>query len=107
MNGYTMRQGTVYKHRADGTELLVFHHDPMRLRSLALRRVDGEWDAAHPAELTVDTLIAMRRSGEFDDLGDVAEAARNAVLDRLLALPALPEDDRRLLQSLRDEAAKA
>ena len=107
MNGYTMRQGTVYKHRADGTELLVFHHDPMRLRSLALRRVDGEWDAAHPAELTVDTLIAMRRSGEFDDLGDVAEAARNAVLDRLLALTALPEDDRRLLQSLRDEAAKA
>ena len=107
MNGYTMRQGTVYRHRADGTELLVFHHDPMRLRSLALRRVEGEWDAAHPAELTVDTLIAMRRSGEFDDLGDLAAAERRAVLDRLLALPALPEDDRRLLQSLRDEAAEA
>ena len=107
MSDYVMRQGTIYRHRGDGAELLVFHHDPMRLRSLALRRVEGAWDATHPAELTVDTLIAMRRSGEFDDLGDLPAAERRAVLDRLLALPALPEDDRRLLQSLRDEAAEA
>ena len=105
MNGYTIRQGTVYRHRVSGDELLIFNHDPMRLRSLAVRRVDDSWDARHPGEITIDTLAAMRKSDEFEDAGDVSPEERDRVLDQLLALPGLPEIDRQLLASIRSEGA--
>lgn len=80
MNGLEIRQGTVYQEKATGKRLLLIHHDPMNLRSLAIPGSDESFDCAHPAEIAIDDLIALRKSGGWTELGDVpAEVLRQIV----------------------------
>ena len=106
MNGYLMRQGTVYRRRADGAKFLLIHHNPMGMESLILTEKAGTFDVFAPSLLGVDTLIAMRRSGEFDDTGDLPANDVAALIGKLIVSGSVTQEVAKLLQSVRDELEK-
>ncbi len=81
MGDLQIRQGTLYSNRVTGVRLLLIHHDIMNLRSMTVPGdADGNFDCAGLAPITVDDLIAMRKSGDYDELGDVPPEVFQAIL---------------------------
>ncbi len=105
--GLSIRQGTVYRDRKNGGRLLLIHHNPMELQSLLFRSAPGEgaFDLARPEVIGVDDLIELRRSGEYEELGDLPRPALDRALDVLLSSGGLPEKIAMLLRSIRGEDA--
>lgn len=98
------RQGTVYENEADGARLLLIHHDPMNLRSMAVPgSPDGNFDCAVPAMIAIDDIIALRKSGSWRELGDVPPEVFAQILDAVIntAGDRLPENDLRALKALK------
>ena len=57
MDGLTFQTHTVYRDQQSGSLLLLVHHNPMALCSLALTQDgNGKFDAAHPSRADVDTI---------------------------------------------------
>ena len=74
MDGLTFRTHTVYRDRQGGGLMLLVHHNPMALCSLLLAPDgNGGFDSAHPCQAGVETIIAMRKSGQFEELDPLPE----------------------------------
>lgn len=100
MNDLQIRQGTVYRKLSDDSKFILINHNPMQLQSLLLRWNGEIWNCALPELIDVDTLIAIRKSGEFEECGDIPEAEFKALVETLLAAGSLPEDHRELVEKL-------
>lgn len=105
MSELIIRQGTIYRHRTNGEQQILIHHNPMQLQSLRLRQpAAGENRFAAPELIGVEEIIAMRHSGEYEELGDLPRPALRELLNALIAAQVLPEPENRLLAAIRDEA---
>ena len=105
MDGLTFQTHTVYRERQNSSLLLMIHHNPMALSSLVLTPdSSGGFDVSHPRRADVDTMIAMRKSGQFEELDPIPED-RFAALLRDLAGHVTP-DDLPFLQALIDQTEK-
>ena len=100
MEGLQIRQGTIYRKRDDGSEFVLINHNPMQLQSLRLHQRAGEWDCRAPELLAVDTLIEIRKSGEYEELGDMESDEFKVLLDKLIAAGSLPEDHLELVRKI-------
>ena len=84
MDGFTFQTHTVYRDLQSGALLLLVHHNPMALCSLLLAPDgNGGFDSAHPRQAGVDTIIAMRKSGQFEELDPLPEKEFRKLLDEL------------------------
>ena len=106
MNGYKMRQGTVYRRRADGGKFLLIHHNPMGMESLILPEKAGAFDVASPSLLGIDTLIAMRQSGEFEDTGDLPAEEVAALIGEMIVSGGVTREIAGMLKNVCDELEK-
>ena len=88
MDGYIFQTHSVYRDKQSCALLLLVHHNPMALRSMLLNGKGDSFDAAHPQTVGVDTIIAMRKSGQFWELD-----------------PLPPEEFRILLHELSDHVS--
>ena len=83
MDGFTFQTHTVYRDRKSGAAVLLVHHNPMALCSLLLDADGTGFDAAHPRPVGVDTIIEMRRSGDFEELAPLPAKKFSALLNEL------------------------
>lgn len=108
MSDLQIRQGTVYQEKTSGSRLLLIHHDPMSLCSMAIPGNSEAFDCAHPIFMSIDELITIRKSEAFDELGDVPKEFLNVIIDAVIgkAEPALEENVIKLLQAIQKENGK-
>ena len=104
MDGYTFQTHSVYRDKSTGGLLLLVHHNPMALCSLLLAGKADSFDTAAPQQVGVDTIIGMRKSGQFEELEPIPED-RFAALLRELAGHVTP-DDLPFVQALIDQLEK-
>lgn len=101
-NGLQIRQGTVYRELATGKRLLLIHHNPMSLQSMAIPGTDETFDCAHPALISIDDIIAIRKSGTFEELGDVPQDVLLQILDAVISTASgLDENTIKLLEAVK------
>ena len=101
MDGLTFHTHTLYRSRRSGERQLLIHHNPMNLCSLMVPEKDGRFELSQPRKTTVDTIIEMRRSGEFEELSPLPESELRSIVRELL--PHAEPDDRPFLQALLDQ----
>ena len=105
MDGLTFQTHTVYRDRQSGSLLLMIHHNPMALSSLVLTPDDsGGFDAAHPRRADVDTIIAMRKSGQFEELDPLPDQELRSLLDELAKH--VPAEELPFIQALIEQLKK-
>ena len=105
MDGLTFQTHTVYRDRQSGSLLLMIHHNPMALSSLVLIPDDsGGFDAGHPHRADVDTIIAMRKSGQFEELDPLPEEEFRNLLNELAKH--VSAEDAPFIQALIDQLEK-
>ncbi|MCQ2379101.1 MAG: hypothetical protein MJ016_07860 [Victivallaceae bacterium] len=100
MKGFQFRQGTVYRKKEDGSRLLLIHHDPMNLESIVVPGDERHFDAKRPALISIDSLIALRKSGQYEEVGDLDAETLHRELQRLLAGGALTEKAAKLVAAV-------
>ena len=83
MDGFTFQTHAIYRDRHSGAVVMLVHHNPMALCSLLLDADGTGFDAAHPRQVGVDTIIEMRRSGDFEELAPLPEKEFAALLNEL------------------------
>ena len=101
MDGLTFQSHTVYRHRQSGERLLLIHHNPMNLCSLMVPEKNGRFELSRARKTGVDSIIALRRSGEFEERSPLAESELKSIVSELL--DSADADDRPFLQSLLDQ----
>jgi len=101
MDGLTFQTHTVYRRRQSGERLLLIHHNPMNLCSLMVPEKDGRFELSRARKTGVDSIIALRRSGEFEELSPLPETEFAFILRELLAQ--VEPDDRPFVQALIDQ----
>ena len=105
-SGLSIRQGTVYRETASGKRLLLIHHNPMALRSLAVPGTEDSFDCAAAAVISVDDLIAMRKSGCWEELGDVPDEVFQSILNAVIASAPLADEDETILKTMAENKGK-
>jgi hypothetical protein len=97
-----MRQGTVYLEKRSGRRFILVNHNPMALLSMRFwsESAEAAFDLAAPEMLTVDELIALRHSGEYEELGDLPAEVFKSMISSLVAAGNFSEEDLKLLKSL-------
>ncbi|MBQ9337655.1 MAG: hypothetical protein IJS14_10220 [Lentisphaeria bacterium] len=101
MDGLTFLTHTVYRHLQSGAKVLLIHHNPMNLCSLLVPEKEGRFELSQVQKADVDAIIAMRKSGEFEELEPLPENEFLSLLRGLLAHAA--PDDRPFIQALIDQ----
>ncbi|MBQ7695005.1 MAG: hypothetical protein IJT50_07750 [Lentisphaeria bacterium] len=105
----TIRQGTVYLEKASGKRFVLVNHNPMALESLRFWSAseDAPFDLGAPERITVDELIALRNSGQYEELGDLPPELFRQLAGALLAAGNLPETDLALIRALLEDGTGA
>lgn len=98
----SMRQGTVYLEKNTGKRFILVNHNPMALISMRFwsESAEAAFNLAAPEMITIDDLIALRQSGNYEELGDLPPEVFKSMVSSLIAAAALPEEDLKLLKSL-------
>ena len=105
MDGLTFQTHTVYRDLQSGALLLLVHHNPMALCSLLLARTaDGKFDPAQFQPVGVDTIIAMRKSGQFEEMDPLPVKEIRRLLDELAKH--VSAEDEPLILALIDQLEK-
>ena len=105
MDGLTFQTHTIYRDRQNKVFLLLVHHNPMALCSLLLARTDdGNFDPAQFQPVGVDTIIAMRKSGQFEELDPLPEEEFRNLLNELAKH--VSAEDAPFIQALIDQLEK-
>ena len=105
MDGLTFQTHTVYRDRRNNAVLLLVHHNPMALCSLLLARTaDGNFDPSGFQPVGVDTIIAMRKSGQFEELDPLPEEEFRNLLNELAKH--VSSEERPFVQALIDQLEK-
>ena len=105
MDGLTFQTHTIYRDRQNNVVLLLVHHNPMALCSLLLARTnDGNFDPAQFQPVGVDTIITMRKSGQFEELEPLPEEEFRKLLDELAKH--VSAEDAPFIQALIDQLEK-
>jgi len=99
-SGLEIRQGTVYSEKSTGKRILLIHHNPMALRSLSVPATADSFDCAHASVIAVDDLIALRKSGGWEELGDVPPEVFQSILNAVIATASLAQEDVDMLKTL-------
>jgi hypothetical protein len=74
----------------------------MSLQSMAIPGTDETFDCAHPALISIDDIIAIRKSGTFEELGDVPQDVLLQILDAVISTASgLDENTIKLLEAVR------
>ena len=68
MDGFTFQSHAVYRNKKTGAILLLVHHNPMALCSLLFTSDANGFNTKNPQLVSIDTIIEMRRSGNFEQL---------------------------------------
>ena len=99
---FEMRQGTVYLEKASGRRFILINHNPMALLSMRFWSVaaDAPFDLAAPEMISIDDLIALRQSGDYEELGDLPAEVFKSMVRALLEGGAFSDEDKKLLESL-------
>lgn len=99
---FEMRQGTVYLEKKSGRRFILVNHNPMALLSMRFwsESADAAFNLAAPETITMDELISLRRSGDYDELGDLPPEIFKSMISSLIAAAELPEEDIKLLKTL-------
>lgn len=106
MSDLQIRQGTVYQEKSSGNRLILINHDPMSLCSMAIPGNGEAFDCAHPMFITIDELITIRKSGAFDELGDVPRNVLNVIISTVIEKAQLEEKVVKLLQAILQEGVQ-
>ena len=101
MDGFTFQTHSVYRDKRTGGLFLLVHHNPMALCSLLMTGHDNSFDTAAPQQVGVDTIIGMRKSGDFEELPSIPEEQFAALLHDLLGH--VSPDDQPFVQALIDQ----
>ena len=104
MDGFTFQTHSVYRDKQTGALLLLVHHNPMALRSLLLNGKADGFNAAAPQAVGVDSIIAMRRSGQFEELKPLPDKDFRLLLNELAKY--VPADEMPFLQAMIDQLEK-
>ena len=72
----------------------------MQLQSLLLRGEGVSWDLSAPEIISVDDLILLRKSGEYEELGDIPAEDFRKLAEELLLADSLPEDEKKMVKTL-------
>ena len=104
MDGFTFQTHSVYRDKRTGGLLLLVHHNPMALCSLLLTGHDNSFDTADPQSVGVDSIIGMRKSGDFEELPSIPEEQFAALLHDLHGH--VSPDDQPFVQALIDRMKK-
>ena len=99
---FEMRQGTVYLEKKSGRRFILINHNPMALVSMRLwsESADAPFNLGAPEMIAIDDLIALRKSGEYDELGDLPPEIFKSMVSALIAGGNLSEEDVKLLKTL-------
>lgn len=97
-----MRQGTVYLEKSSGKRFILVNHNPMALQSLRFwsESPEASFDLGAPEHITIDELIALRSSGEYEELGDLPGDVFKSMVEALIAGGQFPEEELKLIKSL-------
>ena len=89
---FEMRQGTVYLENSTGRRFILVNHNPMALLSMRFwsESPEGAFNLAAPEMISIDDLIALRQSGEYEELGDLPPDVFKSMISSLVAAAALP-----------------
>ena len=104
MDGFTFQTHTVYRDRHSGAVVLLVHHNPMALCSLLLDADGSGFDAEHPRPVGVDTIIEMRRSGDFEEMAPLPGKEFAALLNELAGH--VSEEDAPFVRALIEQLQK-
>lgn len=99
---FEMRQGTVYLEKKSGRRFILINHNPMALVSMRVwsESADAPFNLGAPEMITIDDLIALRKSGEYDELGDLPAEVFKSMVSALVSGGNIPEEDLKLLKTL-------
>ena len=99
---FEMRQGTVYQEKNTKRRFILINHNPMALCSMRFwsESPDAPFNLGAPEMISIDELIALRQSGNYEDLGDIPPELFKSMVTSLVGAAKLPETDINLLKSL-------
>ena len=97
-----MRQGTVYLEKESGRRFILVNHNPMALLSMRFwsESAEAPFNLANPEMITIDDLIALRQSGNYEELGDLPAEVFKSMITSLISSGNFAEEDLKLLKSL-------
>lgn len=104
MDGYTFQTHSVYRDKRTGGLLLLVHHNPMALCSLLMPGHDNSFDTANAQRVGVETIIGMRRSGDFEEQAPMTDQEFTTLLHDLLGR--VSQEDQPFVQALIDQQEK-
>ena len=104
MDGFTFQTHSVYREKQTGALLLLVHHNPMALRSLLLNGKADGFDASAPQAVGVDSIIALRKSGQFEEMAPLPDEDFRHLLNELAKH--VPAEDQPFIQALTDQLEK-
>ena len=104
MDGFTFQTHSVYREKQTGALLLLVHHNPMALRSLLLNGKADGFDAAEPQAVGVDSIIALRKSGQFEEMEPLPDKDFRLLLNELAKH--VSGEDQPFVQALIDQMEK-
>ena len=99
---FEMRQGTVYLEKNSGRRFILVNHNPMALLSMRFwsESAEAPFNLAQPEMITIDELIALRQSGDYEELGDLPAETFKAMINALVNAANFSDEDLKLLKSL-------
>ena len=99
---FEMRQGTVYLEKKSGRRFILVNHNPMALLSMRFwsESAEAPFNLANPEMITIDDLIALRQSGNYEELGDLPAEVFKSMITSLISSGNFAEEDLKLLKSL-------
>ena len=99
---FEMRQGTVYLEKNTSRRFILINHNPMALCSMRFWSDSPEapFDLGAPEMISIDELIALRQSGNYEDLGDIPPELFKSMVTTLVSSGNLPQTDIDLLKTL-------
>ena len=99
---FEMRQGTVYLEKKSGRRFILVNHNPMALLSMRFwsETAESPFNLAQPEMISIDELIALRQTGDYEELGDLPPDTFKAMVNALISAAQFSEEDLKLLKSL-------
>lgn len=104
LNNFSVRQGTIYEDIASKKHYLLVNHNIMNMDSLLLEGEGETFDIYKIRHISVDEIIAMRKSDKFKELGDLDSEEFVNLLRALLDSNALTHEDIPFVEALYAEA---
>ena len=98
MNNLTFNTHSLYKNKANGELVCLLHYNPMALCSCMIggNFSDNTFSVTSTKIIAIDDIIAMRKSGEFEELPQLSKEVLLQLANAIY--PMMPDSEKQVFE---------